>query len=88
MFNSPTDNMMTPCTQKLSAVKKKHFAKFVVLDRVIESSLTPLLRSAKPVQLFSSQKEDEETNVDESEPAKKPPSRENSQMGVDDENPF
>ena len=85
MFNSPTDNMMTPCTQKLSAVKKKHFAKFVIRDKVIDSSLIPLFRSAKPVQLFSPQKEVEETNVDESQPAKKPPS---SEKDVDDENPF
>ncbi|KAG9219322.1 hypothetical protein CCMSSC00406_0001732 [Pleurotus cornucopiae] len=26
-FISPTDNMMTPCTQKLNAAKKKHFTK-------------------------------------------------------------
>ncbi|KAL0577731.1 hypothetical protein V5O48_004280 [Marasmius crinis-equi] len=26
-YVSPTDNMMTPCTQKLSAAKKKHFNK-------------------------------------------------------------
>ncbi|KAJ7228700.1 hypothetical protein GGX14DRAFT_414424 [Mycena pura] len=26
-YISPTDNLMTPCTQKLSAAKKKHFAK-------------------------------------------------------------
>ncbi|KAK7049556.1 hypothetical protein VNI00_005587 [Paramarasmius palmivorus] len=26
-YVSPTDNMMTPCTQKLSAAKKKHFTK-------------------------------------------------------------
>jgi hypothetical protein len=26
-FISPTDNLMTPCTQKLSAAKKKHFTK-------------------------------------------------------------
>ncbi|KIY51633.1 hypothetical protein FISHEDRAFT_10775, partial [Fistulina hepatica ATCC 64428] len=26
-FVSPTDNLMTPCTQKLSAAKKKQFAK-------------------------------------------------------------
>ncbi|KAF9263447.1 hypothetical protein L218DRAFT_999339 [Marasmius fiardii PR-910] len=26
-YVSPTDNMMTPCTQKLSAAKKKHFSK-------------------------------------------------------------
>ncbi|KAJ7700043.1 hypothetical protein B0H17DRAFT_1048342 [Mycena rosella] len=26
-FISPTDNLMTPCTQKLSAAKKKHFNK-------------------------------------------------------------
>ncbi|KII94827.1 hypothetical protein PLICRDRAFT_98080 [Plicaturopsis crispa FD-325 SS-3] len=26
-FISPTDNLMTPCTQKISAAKKKHFTK-------------------------------------------------------------
>ncbi|KAJ3933233.1 MAG: hypothetical protein NXY57DRAFT_1047965 [Lentinula lateritia] len=26
-YHSPTDNLMTPVTQKLNAVKKKHFAK-------------------------------------------------------------
>ncbi|KAF8639742.1 hypothetical protein AX17_001004 [Amanita inopinata Kibby_2008] len=26
-FVSPTDNLMTPCTQKLNAAKKKHFSK-------------------------------------------------------------
>ncbi|KAK0468459.1 uncharacterized protein EV420DRAFT_1504582 [Desarmillaria tabescens] len=28
-FVSPTDNMMTPCSQKLSDAKKKHFTKGV-----------------------------------------------------------
>jgi hypothetical protein len=27
-FVSPTDKLMTPCSQKLSAVKKKHFTKY------------------------------------------------------------
>ncbi|KAF9462602.1 hypothetical protein BDZ94DRAFT_1165449 [Collybia nuda] len=27
-YISPTDNLMTPCTQKLSAAKKKHFNKY------------------------------------------------------------
>jgi hypothetical protein len=27
MYISPTDNLMTPCTQKLSAQKQKHFTK-------------------------------------------------------------
>ncbi|KAF9483923.1 hypothetical protein BDN70DRAFT_917986 [Pholiota conissans] len=26
-FVSPTDNLLTPCTQKLSAAKKKHFSR-------------------------------------------------------------
>ncbi|KAK7470696.1 hypothetical protein VKT23_002118 [Stygiomarasmius scandens] len=26
-YVSPTDNLMTPCTQKLNAAKKKHFSK-------------------------------------------------------------
>jgi hypothetical protein len=28
-FVSPTDNLMTPCTQKLNAARKKHFNKYV-----------------------------------------------------------
>ena len=28
-YVSPTDNMMTPCSQKLNATKKKHFTKYV-----------------------------------------------------------
>jgi hypothetical protein len=28
-YISPTDNLMTPCTQKLNAAKKKHFNKYV-----------------------------------------------------------
>ncbi|ETW84011.1 hypothetical protein HETIRDRAFT_243951, partial [Heterobasidion irregulare TC 32-1] len=27
-YTSPTDNLMTPCTQKISAAKKKHFTKY------------------------------------------------------------
>jgi hypothetical protein len=27
-FVSPTDNLMTPCSQKINAAKKKHFTKF------------------------------------------------------------
>ena len=30
-FVSPTDNLMTPCSQKLSAAKKKHFTKCAAL---------------------------------------------------------
>ncbi|KAF5393575.1 hypothetical protein D9757_000063 [Collybiopsis confluens] len=40
-YHSPTDNLMTPVTQKLNAVKKKHFAK----------------GPAKPVQLFAQKEE-------------------------------
>lgn len=29
-FVSPTDNMMTPVSQKLAAAKKKHFTKYVI----------------------------------------------------------
>jgi hypothetical protein len=28
-YVSPTDNLVTPCTQKLNAAKKKHFDKYV-----------------------------------------------------------
>jgi len=30
-FISPTDNLLTPCTQKLSAARKKHFNKYEIL---------------------------------------------------------
>jgi hypothetical protein len=38
---SPTDNMMTPCTAKLTQAKKKHFNKYVFITLVfILPSLT------------------------------------------------
>jgi len=39
-YISPTDNLMTPCTQKLSAAKKKHFTKFVNSPVSFSVSLT------------------------------------------------
>ncbi|KDR83784.1 hypothetical protein GALMADRAFT_236149 [Galerina marginata CBS 339.88] len=68
-FISPTDNLMTPCTQKLNAAKKKHF-----------------IKPAKPVQLFSPAKENEESSDNEEVDAAKVLSA--SKMEVDDENPF
>ncbi|KAF8655278.1 hypothetical protein AX16_003177 [Volvariella volvacea WC 439] len=47
-FRSPTDNLMTPCTQKLNAAKKKQFAKgtkpvqlFSQLEQTNESDEEP-----------------------------------------------
>lgn len=38
---SPTDNMMTPCTAKLTQAKKKHFNKYVsVVPVLVLPSLT------------------------------------------------
>ncbi|CAA7259724.1 unnamed protein product [Cyclocybe aegerita] len=72
-YISPTDNMMTPVTQKLNAAKKKHFNK-----------------TAKPVQLFATQKqtEDSQSSDDDDSAEKKPPSSDSNKMEVDDENPF
>lgn len=42
-FVSPTDNMMTPCSQKISAAKKKHFAKCVDCVLVIVTFCLTLL---------------------------------------------
>ena len=40
-YISPTDNLMTPCTQKLNAARKKHFNKCVAcpLSSILLSSL-------------------------------------------------
>ncbi|KAJ7591108.1 hypothetical protein C8J56DRAFT_1163141 [Mycena floridula] len=40
-FISPTDNLMTPCSQKLSAAKRKHFS----------------AKATKPMQLFAQKEE-------------------------------
>ncbi|KAI0053589.1 hypothetical protein FA95DRAFT_1552076 [Auriscalpium vulgare] len=71
-FISPTDNLMTPVTQKISAAKKKHFTK----------------GAPKPMESLFPQKETEESDesdVPEAMAADSIPSDE--QMSVDD-NPF
>ncbi|KAG7449321.1 uncharacterized protein BT62DRAFT_677589 [Guyanagaster necrorhizus] len=85
-FVSPTDNMMTPCSQKLSDAKKKHFTKYVYLCFGYFSTLQSDSRGAKPVQLFvqkegsASDGEADDTDI-----------KEQAKMTVDvdeDENPF
>jgi hypothetical protein len=51
-YISPTDNLMTPCTQKLNAAKKKHFTKGAkpmgpLLIREENSDGTTVLETAK-----------------------------------------
>ena len=44
MFCSPTDNLLTPCTRKLSAARKKHFNKYAILftwTRVFWADISP-----------------------------------------------
>ncbi|KIK65307.1 hypothetical protein GYMLUDRAFT_159420 [Collybiopsis luxurians FD-317 M1] len=52
-YHSPTDNLMTPVTQKLNAAKKKHFSK----------------GPAKPVQLFAQKEEQSSDVESETSPA-------------------
>lgn len=83
-FVSPTDNLMTPCTKKLSAAKKKNFAKCVhSLSYILRRCSDTICRgSAKPMpSLFSQQETKEsESSGDESNQAKK--------TDDDDGNPF
>ncbi|KAJ8454164.1 hypothetical protein ONZ51_g10157 [Trametes cubensis] len=60
-YVSPTDNMMTPCSQKLNATKKKHFIK----------------GAAKPMpSLFSQQGNSSESDTEEPTEAPAEPSTE------------
>lgn len=78
--------MMTPCTQKLNAAKKKHFNKYVLQSKFDEPTNSDC--SAKPVQLFASQNETEELSEEDDEQPKKEPAQSNIRMEVDEENPF
>ncbi|KAF8192562.1 hypothetical protein BJ912DRAFT_1142131 [Pholiota molesta] len=72
-FISPTDNMLTPCTQKLSAAKKKHFSR--------ATKPVQLFSPARENDETSATDED-----DDEVPIQKTPA--DSKMEVDDENPF
>ncbi|KAI0774081.1 hypothetical protein C8Q74DRAFT_1368592 [Fomes fomentarius] len=73
-YVSPTDNMMTPCSQKLNQTKKKHFAKGV----------------SKPMSsLFGQQQQETSDESDSEESALQAPSVSSTANKVDeDENPF
>ncbi|RPD66733.1 hypothetical protein L226DRAFT_556611 [Lentinus tigrinus ALCF2SS1-7] len=73
-YVSPTDNMMTPCSQKLNATKKKHFTK----------------GAAKPMpSLFSQQQKDDDADSDSEESAPKTSTEPSTDSKMDDdENPF
>ncbi|KAI0700793.1 hypothetical protein BC835DRAFT_1326562 [Cytidiella melzeri] len=51
-FVSPTDNMMTPCTKKISAAKKRHFTKGA-------KPMKPLFAQAEAKESESGSSEDE-----------------------------
>ncbi|KAI0326690.1 hypothetical protein GY45DRAFT_1328650 [Cubamyces sp. BRFM 1775] len=73
-YVSPTDNMMTPCSQKLNATKKKHFVK----------------GAAKPMpSLFSQQQgNSSESDSEEPEPSEAATQPSTESKPADDENPF
>ncbi|KAK0230674.1 hypothetical protein IW262DRAFT_420449 [Armillaria fumosa] len=86
-FVSPTDNMMTPCSQKLSDAKKKHFTKYVRLCFGCFRDLTWYSRGAKPVQLFAQKEESASDGEGEADEDIKEQTK--MRMDVDDdENPF
>ncbi|EJF62798.1 hypothetical protein BD309DRAFT_986811 [Dichomitus squalens] len=72
-YVSPTDNMMTPCSQKLNQTKKKHFTKGV----------------AKPMPSLFSQQADasSESDSEESSPQNSTEPSSEGKM-AEDENPF
>ncbi|RDX53648.1 hypothetical protein OH76DRAFT_1342706 [Lentinus brumalis] len=75
-YVSPTDNMMTPCSQKLNATKKKHFNK----------------GAAKPMPSLFGQQRQQEVDADSDSEEGAPqvstePSTDNK-MDDDEENPF
>ncbi|EIN10909.1 hypothetical protein PUNSTDRAFT_112701 [Punctularia strigosozonata HHB-11173 SS5] len=75
-YVSPTDNMLTPCTQKISAAKKKHFMK--------GSKPVNLFTPQSPATQEDAANDDEGTDLC-------PVSNENKPTSMpvdDDENPF
>ncbi|KAI1786681.1 hypothetical protein LXA43DRAFT_1032865 [Ganoderma leucocontextum] len=74
-YVSPTDNMMTPCSQKLNQTKKKHFTK----------------GTAKPMPSLFSQQPDANSESDSEESPPKTSTEPSSSSGGkmdEDENPF
>ena len=88
-FSSPTDSLLTPCTQKLSEARKKHFNKYAILILwTLVFWLIFLLRLPKTVQLFPQAENiepKEEERVSDSEVMAVPAEK---KMDDDDENPF
>ncbi|KAA1466455.1 hypothetical protein DENSPDRAFT_768698 [Dentipellis sp. KUC8613] len=84
-FVSPTDNMVTPVTKRLGAVKQKHFAKFVFPASRVSGVTDLVRRGANPMQpLFSQAEATAEDSDEETTPAARP-----SEETMDtDDNPF
>ena len=87
-FCSPTDNLLTPCTRKLSAARKKHFNKYAISTTWTRVFWLIFLFRPKTVQLLVfPQEENNESNEEEhvSEQVAVPTEK---MMEDDDENPF
>ncbi|KAJ2931568.1 hypothetical protein H1R20_g5410, partial [Candolleomyces eurysporus] len=76
-FISPTDNLMTPCTQKLTAAKKKQFTK----------AAKPVQLFGQPAE-GAADSDDEDLEQDEKNTKASSESEPSTAMVVDDENPF
>ena|ERR1700761_4792483 len=69
-YVSPTDNLMTPVTQKISAAKKKHFNKSVITPalpiELVDNSFLLFRGQSKPMpSLFSENIADTSDNEEE-----------------------
>ncbi|CDO71390.1 hypothetical protein BN946_scf184908.g148 [Trametes cinnabarina] len=71
-YVSPTDNLMTPCSQKLNATKKKHFTKGV----------------SKPMPSLFSQQEANSSDSETESTAQAAPVPSTEGKPADDESPF
>ncbi|EIM88066.1 uncharacterized protein STEHIDRAFT_94973 [Stereum hirsutum FP-91666 SS1] len=83
-YVSPTDNMLTPCTKKLDAAKKKHFTKGTA------KPMGNLLSAAKDSAESSDDDDDDDDDAEAAPSSNLPtPAVEPSQNKMDtDDNPF
>ena len=92
---SPTDNMMTPCSQKLNQTKKKHFAKYVPSFFLFARPARLLMSKctsrgvAKPMPSLFGQQQKEASSDSDSEDTPEAPAKPTGESKMDeDENPF
>ena len=90
-YISPTDKMMTPVSQKLSAAKKKHFTKYVpTFCCALCGRADRRRRGAKPMQSLFAQppKETAPSDEDSASDGDAPTSSLTEEKKDEDENPF